>query len=364
MSSWQEFLRLLNLTDEAEQRPGPIMISFLNRYLEPLDSIKYQIEYDDKKISGLTTRIRHTVEIKPLSFRSVKVYVWSRAKQEFKLIDEITPVSGKRLLINERLKTYKHKSDTELHPQTSNNDSSQTPKSKEAPKKPTSPVRPPQGVEPVKTTNKNAEPEHQTNRGATDKIQVAQLKKIFPAAEESYLGQVADELNTDLEKYKLDTTLRRAHFFAQVRQEAGAKLSPKQENLNYRPEVLISKFSYYGEHRDEAEKDGRLERIETVEKIVKKTKKEVKVKTIVQQADQEAIANKAYGGRSRNGPASTGDGWRFRGRGIFQLTLRATIPILTMNIPRTGQMASLTSCTARIKSVNFHISSAPPFGIG
>lgn len=36
----------------------------------------------------------------------------------------------------------------------------------------------------------------------------------------------------------------------------------------------------------------------------------------------ERIANRAYGGRMGNGPEDSGDGWRFRGRGLIQLTGR------------------------------------------
>ena len=308
-----------------EKSPGPVMFCFVNRYLEPMDSVKYRIEYDGKTISGVTTSERNTVEIAPLSLRPIKVYAWSRVRREFKLIDEVTPVLGRRLLINERMKTYKHTSETQLHPKPQLLPAPRKPKpaTPAPPKRTSAPQEQPQGVEPVKARNERAEPEHQSNRPVTDTIQVIQLKKIFPAADEAYLGKVAAELNTDLVKYKLDTPLRRAHFFAQVRQEAGPTLSPKQENLNYLPAVLISKFSYYAEHPGEATQDGRLEEKKEIEKTVKNIKKKIKATKVVHPANQQAIANKAYGGRGNNGAASTGDGWKYRGRGIFQLTLRS-----------------------------------------
>ena len=39
-------------------------------------------------------------------------------------------------------------------------------------------------------------------------------------------------------------------------------------------------------------------------------------------ADQLAIAERAYGGRMGNGPEGSGDGFRFRGRSLIQLTGR------------------------------------------
>lgn len=327
MSTWQDFLRFLDELrgGEAGPVPGAVMFSFVNRYLEPMDNIKYRIEFDGKTVSGITSKEQHSVEILPVSFKPIKVYAWSRVRKDFKLIDEVSPVAGKRLLINERMKTFKHDSKTQPHPRpqpASPLPQTQPAKAQPASKGTANRHQQPQGVEPVKAKNANEEPEHRTNRPVGDKIEVVQLKKIFPAADESYLGKVADELNRDLEKYKLDTPLRRAHFFAQVRQEAGAGLSPKQESLNYRPDVLIDKFSYYQAHPAEAKADGRLEEMVEAEKVVKGVKKKVKVKKIVHKADQATIANKAYGGRGGNGAAVTGDGWRFRGRGIFQLTLR------------------------------------------
>lgn len=41
-------------------------------------------------------------------------------------------------------------------------------------------------------------------------------------------------------------------------------------------------------------------------------------------ARQVSIANRAYAGKNGNGDQSSGDGWRFRGRGIMQITGRAT----------------------------------------
>lgn len=338
MSFWKTFLEYIDHLKgiDTEPRPGRILFCFVNRYLEPMEAIRYKIVFDGKTVAGVTTKEAHSVEIEPASLSSVKVYAWSRVKRDFKLIDEVNPVIGKRLLVNERMKTYKHPSKTHPHP----DPQPALPASKPAPAQPQEKRLPKggeehQGVDRIDTDNAQGEPEHQTNRPVTDKITVLQLKKIFPAAQESFLTKVAEELNVDLAKYKLDTPLRRAHFFAQVRQEAGSGLSPKQENLNYKPEVLVSKFSYYADHPKEAESDGRAEEEIMVEKTVKGIKKKVKMKRIIHAANQQTIANKAYASRpgSRNGPASSGDGWRFRGRGIFQLTFRANYEDFTAEYP-------------------------------
>ena len=139
-------------------------------------------------------------------------------------------------------------------------------------------------------------------------ITLAMLRKVWSHphdVSDSTLQQVADELNANLDSCHLDSEFRLYHFMAQVRQEAGANFSIS-ENLNYSPSALPIFFSYYRRHPDEQQMDGR---------------------TPTHPANQENIANKAYGGR--NGNNLPGDGWRFRGRGLKQLTGRNNYQKLT-----------------------------------
>ena len=52
-------------------------------------------------------------------------------------------------------------------------------------------------------------------------ITMGQMKKMWPDVRESKMQPILDELNANLVNYKLDTNLRKAHFFAQVMQEVG-----------------------------------------------------------------------------------------------------------------------------------------------
>jgi len=90
----------------------------------------------------------------------------------------------------------------------------------------------------------------------SETIRPEQIKAIFPMAADDYLAQVADELNNDLAAYGLGTVLRRAHFFAQVRQECGPGLEAAVESLAYSPTSLRATFGYYKNHPDEAVQDG------------------------------------------------------------------------------------------------------------
>jgi putative chitinase len=106
---------------------------------------------------------------------------------------------------------------------------------------------------------------------------------------------------------ELTTRARLIHFFAQVSHESGFR--PIAENLNYSVDGLKQTFSAARISRAQCEALGRAPG---------------------RPAEQEAIANIVYGGSWGDlGNTGPGDGWRYRGRGLIQLTGRA-------NYARTG----------------------------
>ena len=93
-----------------------------------------------------------------------------------------------------------------------------------------------------------------------------------------------------MEFYKF-TPVRAAHFFAQTAHETGGfKLFT--ENLNYSADGLQKIFGKYF--------PGNLEESYS--------------------RNPEKIANRVYASRMGNGAETSGDGWKFRGRGALQLT--------------------------------------------
>ena len=119
-------------------------------------------------------------------------------------------------------------------------------------------------------------------------ITVQQLLRILPNA-----GQVAGVfvpvLNTAMNRYQIVGSKRVAAFIAQVGHESG-NLTRLVENFNYSADALRrnwpSRFS-----------------VELASTVARKP---------------EQIANIAYGNRMGN--SAPGDGWKYRGRGLIQIT--------------------------------------------
>jgi len=120
-----------------------------------------------------------------------------------------------------------------------------------------------------------------------------QLLQILPKAR-PVAGIFLPALNRAMARWKIDSRVRQAAFLAQVGHESG-QLRNLVENLNYSAEALVRIWPT----RFTAQNAGAYAR------------------------QPEKIANKAYGGRMGNGPEASGEGWRYRGRGLLQVTGRS-----------------------------------------
>jgi len=118
----------------------------------------------------------------------------------------------------------------------------------------------------------------------------AQLAEMIPG--NPYLDNWLEALNQILPEYDISAPKRVAAFIAQCAHESGGFKFLK-ENLNYKAESLLKVFPKYFKTLDEANK------------YAKKP---------------EMIANKVYANRMGNGDEASGDGFRYLGRGLIQLT--------------------------------------------
>jgi putative chitinase len=314
--NWRDFFSDLFSGDHPKDglatatmlRPGTVMICFVNRYLEALDGVKYKIHFDGHELAGVTTATSYCFEVQPTTLNPVKVSVWSRKSKTFKALDDVVPVLGQCKLVRKVLATAKVTSRTEKHPDTK-------PANAPAPSLPPPPPPGPspvdgQGVVPKPARNEKDEPQTQAARPVPGGVTVTQLRKIFTdskRATDAYLQSIANEVNANLVTFKLDTPLRRAHFFSQVKGETGNSMQPVRESWEYSPEALMSFSDYYRAHPKEAEQDGYL-------KDPKNPKK------FIRHADQNAIGRKHFLHLNDNRLDHPDDGSNFRGRGLLQIT--------------------------------------------
>lgn len=124
----------------------------------------------------------------------------------------------------------------------------------------------------------------------------AQLKQVLP--KNPYIDQWYHALEQLLPDYDITSPQRMAAFLAQCSHESGGFMVLK-ENLNYKPAALTRLFHKYFPTEELAK-----------EYCARPNK-------------QEAIANRVYASRMGNGDESSGDGYRFCGRGLIQLTGRS-----------------------------------------
>jgi putative chitinase len=133
-------------------------------------------------------------------------------------------------------------------------------------------------------------------------LTVSQVMKASGAAQ-AEAAMYLPFLQGTCKAYDITSPRRIAGFLSQIGHES-AGFKQLTENLNYRTDALIKLF---GRHRITIEQAGQYGRKPG------------------QKADQQAIANILYGGewgRNKLGNTQPGDGWRYRGRGLKQLTGR------------------------------------------
>jgi putative chitinase len=119
-----------------------------------------------------------------------------------------------------------------------------------------------------------------------------QLAQLIPG--NPYIDYWHSAMERCLPDYDINTPQRVAAFMAQCGHESG-NFKFLKENLKYRAASLTKVWPKYFPNMDIANQYA---------------------------GNEEKIANRAYANRMGNGPEESGDGWRFCGRGLIQLTGR------------------------------------------
>lgn len=117
------------------------------------------------------------------------------------------------------------------------------------------------------------------------------LAEIFGGSP-NYFEEWVAPLNDTMRAYLINTEQRQTHFLCQIGHESN-RFNSVSENLNYGAEGLLTTFGKY---------------FPTMQS------------TIGYVRNPEKIANKVYANRNGNGDEDSGDGWKYRGRGLIQVT--------------------------------------------
>ena len=118
------------------------------------------------------------------------------------------------------------------------------------------------------------------------------LEQLRELVKNPHIEHWYEALHQLLPEYDINTPHRVAHFVAQCAHESGSFRFVK-ENLNYRAASLRATFPKYFPTDELARQYER---------------------------QPERIANRVYANRMGNGDEASGDGWRYCGRGLIQLT--------------------------------------------
>lgn len=135
-------------------------------------------------------------------------------------------------------------------------------------------------------------------------ITEAQLLRILPNAH-PVAGIFVPALNRAMARYDISTPARQAAFLAQVGHESG-QLRSLSESLHYKDAERVAQLFKYG---FDLNHNGRVDpaEVEFARGYLR---------------NSEKLANRVYGGRYGNGPEASGDGYKYRARGLIGITFR------------------------------------------
>ena len=126
-------------------------------------------------------------------------------------------------------------------------------------------------------------------------ITIEQLSAALPDVKDENIELFYESLVAAMEEFGIDSPARMAGFLAQCAHES-ANFSAVRENLNYSADGLNKIFPKYFKNAGRNAQEYHRQ--------------------------PEKIANVVYANRMGNGDEMSGDGWRFKGRGLIQLTGR------------------------------------------
>jgi putative chitinase len=122
-----------------------------------------------------------------------------------------------------------------------------------------------------------------------------ELRRILPGLPADKRAEILPNLQAAMDEFDINTRAREAAFIAQIAHESGG-LTRFVENLNYSAQRLCQVFPKRFPSLAAAKPFDR---------------------------NPEKIANSIYANRLGNGDPASGDGFRYRGRGVIQLTGRS-----------------------------------------
>lgn len=148
------------------------------------------------------------------------------------------------------------------------------------------------------------------------KISETKFNQVFPFAAKGIYAEISKQI----EKAGCESLAQQAMFISQCAVES-AGFSTFEENLNYSAKGLLKTFPKYFNQGNVS----------------------------LYARNKQAIANRAYANRMGNGSEQSGDGWKYRGRGLIQITGKA-------NYIEFAKWVNLPSLVSRPEQINQYLS--------